>query len=410
VEEESHEGHDHGDDVNSAWEKESHEGHDHGRDMESVISTEENATEKLPWWPVIGASIIVNLAALSGVLIVVMAAVQRGVLEFQGRDSSSVVIGHGNFFDICIPAFAVGALLATAVFLIFPEAVHLIEGRHADGGDSHEGHEDSSESANAAKFGCAVLAGFLLPLLFSIFFHQPYDFETATSAPVSGEDGCEACIGCDVETGVTVTPKAPDSSLSTAQPPLTIVQKTEEESPLEEGFEEDKPVETEVDSIPLIQKNLVNKQLCSSILLGDGFHNFGDGIFIGAAFKSCSTGTAMSIVIATLLHEIAQELADFVVLTRYAGLSVFRACVLNFLSGLSVCLGGVVFLAFDPTDEVTGVILAMAGGVYFYIAGCETIPRIEDTIKGRIDRFWTLLSIIVGTVPIGLILLNHEHC
>ena len=31
---------------------------------------------------------------------------------------------HGRVFDVCIRAFAMGALMATAVFLIIPEAMH----------------------------------------------------------------------------------------------------------------------------------------------------------------------------------------------------------------------------------------------------------------------------------------------
>jgi len=175
---------------------------------------------------------------------------------------------------------------------------------------------------------------------------------------------------------------------------------TEQETPLPEGQED----------APLVTKTVVDRSLCSSILLGDGFHNFADGVFIAAAFKSCSTGTAISIVLVTLFHEIAQELADFIVLTRYAGLSICKAMVLNFLSGLSVCLGGVVFLAANPSNQATGIILAMGGGLYFNIAACETVPRLEKVVNSRWDRAWTLLSIIIGTIPIGLILLNHQHC
>lgn len=75
---------------------------------------------------------MVNLAALSGVLIILATAVHSKVLKLRGHDvSTSGLVGHGLLFDICIPAFAVGALIATAVFLIFPEALHLIEGELA---------------------------------------------------------------------------------------------------------------------------------------------------------------------------------------------------------------------------------------------------------------------------------------
>ena len=103
-------------------------------------------------------------------------------------------------------------------------------------------------------------------------------------------------------------------------------------------------------------------------------------------------------------------MADFVILTQYTGISVGKALLLNFISGLSVLLGGVIFLASNPSNEATGVILAMGGGVYLYTAACETIPRMEPVIKIRWDRALMLFSIIVGAVPIGLILIDHKHC
>ena len=118
----------------------------------------------------------------------------------------------------------------------------------------------------------------------------------------------------------------------------------------------------------------------------------------------------MSIVVVTLFHEMAQEIADFVLLTHYAGLSILKACALNLLSGLLVTLGGIVMLAGSPSDEAVGIILAMAGGVYINIAASETIPRIETFVKSRGDHALTLLSFILGAVPIGLVLLRHEHC
>ena len=94
----------------------------------STLSNEATEDDKLPWGEVIGATLLVNLAALSGCLIVVMVAVHGKWLSMKGQDPTQTKVGHGLLFDICIPAFAVGALVATAVFLIFPEALHLIEG------------------------------------------------------------------------------------------------------------------------------------------------------------------------------------------------------------------------------------------------------------------------------------------
>ena len=51
-------------------------------------------------------------------------------------------------------------------------------------------------------------------------------------------------------------------------------------------------------------------------------------------FKSCTSSLAWSIVIATLYHEIAQEIADYILLTSDAvGCSVVKALLFNFLAG-----------------------------------------------------------------------------
>lgn len=266
-----------------------------------------------------------------------------------------------------------------------------------------------------------------MPLLFSIFFNHTEDEDDVEAAAPKRDADEEMCVVENVDTGVAATARTSNGEIDgscitkfSGDSGKSVTVKKVEASKHGScdlcGDDEENehhhaaPQASEQESEPLVKKVFVNKQLCASILLGDAFHNFADGVFIAAAFKSCSTGTAVSIILVTLFHEIAQELADFILLTRYAGLSVARACLFNFLSGLSVCLGGIVFLAGDPSDEATGVILAMAGGVYFNIAACETIPRLEKIVKGRADRVWTLFSVIVGTVPIGLILLNHQHC
>ena len=426
---------DHGDHGDEHDEHDDHGDHDHGHGdldehahgAESSTMYNENVTGKSgePWGAVIGATLLVNVATFSGVLILVLPAMYRGVLKYRGipAGTSAAANGNGRFFDIVIPGFAVGALVATAVFLVLPEAVNYLSGgAHAghegegEGGD-HDGHghrflqEDShaGEGSAAAKFGCSVLGGFLLPFVFAIIFHHtdPNANEGAqepkASVAVDNEEAeCESCNGssddADVKTGADENVATGNADVETG---VDVTVRTVE--PLDETNDEG-AVEA------VVTKSFVNKRLCAAILLGDSFHNFADGFFIAAAFRACSVGVAISIMLVTLFHEIAQELADFIVLTKYGGLTVGRALFYNFLSGLSVCLGGVVFLAANPTDTATGVILAMAGGVYINIAACETAPRMEGAIKGRWDRVLMLFSIILGTIPLGLILLDHKHC
>jgi len=120
----------------------------------------------------------------------------------------------------------------------------------------------------------------------------------------------------------------------------------------------------------------INYKLATSILLGDFFHNFADGIFLGTAFLVCSNAVAYAIVAATIYHEMAQELADYFLLTTHVGLSPWKALTLNFCSGLSVMFGAIIILALNVSQMATGCILAISAGVSHecQIAAVCTIP------------------------------------
>lgn len=203
-----------------------------------------------------------------------------------------------------------------------------------------------------------------------------------------------------------------------------VVEADHSESPttpscVDEGCtEQDHHHEDDVQDPPKIQRSMppteikvpINYNLAISILLGDGFHNFADGIFLGNAFLLCSRSVAYAIVGGTIYHELAQELADYFLLTTHVGLKPLVALTLNFVSGFSVMLGVVVILALPVSATATGCILAISAGVYVYIAASECLPRIELEIKNHWDRFSSMLCFTIGAVPIGLVLLSHGHC
>lgn len=156
--------------------------------------------------------------------------------------------------------------------------------------------------------------------------------------------------------------------------------------------------------------NTINYSIAAPILLGDFFHNFGDGVFIGIAFMLCDDGLAYTIAAVTVYHEIAQEIADFFLLTGFAGLSIVQALVVNFVSGLSVLLGGIFVLAMDVSDMTIGVILALSCGIYIYIACTESFPKARKNMITRSDFAIAIGSFLIGVIPIGLALINHSHC
>ena len=73
------------------------------------------------------------------------------------------------------------------------------------------------------------------------------------------------------------------------------------------------------------------------IIVGDGFHNFVDGILIAAAFLE-STELGMITAVAIIAHEIPQEIGDFVILL-HSGYSRSAAFAMNLLSSFAMFAG-----------------------------------------------------------------------
>ncbi len=136
-------------------------------------------------------------------------------------------------------------------------------------------------------------------------------------------------------------------------------------------------------------------------LLGDGLHNFIDGLVIaGSYFVSIPVGIATTI--AVIVHEIPQEFADFGVLL-YSGLSKSRALFFNFLSAAVAIVGAVVGLVVGVRSETfVHLILPFAAGGFVYIAGSNLIPELHKEC-GLKDSFWHFFVLVMGIlIMLGL--------
>lgn len=158
------------------------------------------------------------------------------------------------------------------------------------------------------------------------------------------------------------------------------------------------------------QKPIVNQRLMTGVLVGDMLHNFADGVFIGAAFLLCDHAIGWSILAGTIYHEIAQEISDFFLLTQKCNLPPLKALAWNFASGLSVTFGGILVLGMDVSNYAIGVLLSMSAGVYINVAAKECMPIVDTLAVTLSDRAMAFFFFVLGAVPIGLVLLNHQHC
>ena len=129
-------------------------------------------------------------------------------------------------------------------------------------------------------------------------------------------------------------------------------------------------------------------------LVGDGLHNFLDGLVIAAAyFVSIPIGIATTV--AVILHEVPQELADFGVLL-YAGYSKWKALLFNFLSAAVAIVGAIVGLLLGSQGEMfVNLILPFAAGGFLYIAGSNLIPELHKECKWQ-ESVGHLIALVAG--------------
>ena len=134
------------------------------------------------------------------------------------------------------------------------------------------------------------------------------------------------------------------------------------------------------------------------VIIGDAFHNFLDGVVIGAAVRT-SIPLGISTALAVATHEIPQELGDMAILL-HAGYSRKKALLLNLLSGASSVLGAIVaVLALDWVPQVSAYVLSIAAASFLYVAMADLIP---DLHRGRIDAT-TLRQLALALLGIGTV-------
>ncbi len=123
------------------------------------------------------------------------------------------------------------------------------------------------------------------------------------------------------------------------------------------------------------------------ILIGDGVHNFIDGLIIAASFLvSVPFGVMTTILI--IGHEIPQELGDFGALV-HGGFDRRKALLFNFGSQLTAVAGGIIGFLIGGEAWFTPLLLPFAAGGFFYIAASDLIPELhkESDLKKSILYF-----------------------
>lgn len=130
-------------------------------------------------------------------------------------------------------------------------------------------------------------------------------------------------------------------------------------------------------------------------LLGDGVHNFIDGLVIVSAF-AVSPELGVVTTVAMAAHELPQELGDFGLLI-HGGFSRGRALFWNLMSSLTSVLGAILgYFMINSFTEINAFLLPFAAGSFIYIAMSDLIPELHKETKMSA----TLINFVLFSVGI----------
>lgn len=145
------------------------------------------------------------------------------------------------------------------------------------------------------------------------------------------------------------------------------------------------------------------------VVMGDGLHNFTDGMAIGAAFASGIAG-GFSTTVAVFCHELPHELGDFAMLLK-AGMTMRQALFYNLLSSVLCLFGNAFGVWLGNTEYASSWVFAVAAGMFLYIALVDMIPELSSGHEDEgtlVQIFLHLTGLTLGFAIMTLIAL-YEH-
>jgi len=131
-------------------------------------------------------------------------------------------------------------------------------------------------------------------------------------------------------------------------------------------------------------------------LIGDGLHNFIDGMIIAATYL-IRFDLGFATTLAVIFHEIPQEIGDFGVLI-YGGLSRKKALTYNFVSAITAIIGAMTTYFLTYLQDIAAVLVPFAAGGFIYIAAADLMPELHK--KSRVGV--SVLQFVAIAFGIGL--------
>lgn len=128
-------------------------------------------------------------------------------------------------------------------------------------------------------------------------------------------------------------------------------------------------------------------------IIGDGIHNFIDGMVIAATFL-ISFDLGFATTLAVVFHEIPQEIGDFGILV-YGGLSRKKALTFNFISAVTAVAGALTTYFLAHLRSIEALLVPFAAGGFIYIAATDLLPELHKKPHAR-ESVTQLLALLLG--------------
>jgi len=146
-------------------------------------------------------------------------------------------------------------------------------------------------------------------------------------------------------------------------------------------------------------------------LIGDGIHNFIDGMIIAATYIVSSASGSYQLGFATtmavILHEIPQELGDFGVLI-YGGLNRKKALTFNFISAVTAVAGALLTYFLACLQSIETLLVPFAAGGFIYIAATDLMPELHKKSLAR-ESLAQFIVILLGIGLMALLKIAFKH-
>ena len=149
------------------------------------------------------------------------------------------------------------------------------------------------------------------------------------------------------------------------------------------------------------EEDVAHHRVGTLILIGDGIHNFVDGVLIAAAFLTdVRLGMVTSLAVAA--HEIPQEAGDFAILLQ-SGYSPRTALIYNLIASCTTVVGALLaYFGFSTVHSILPYVLSLAASSFIYIAVADLIPALHERIdlKASLEQ---IALIVTGGVVIWML-------